>query len=67
MKYSIEFYNPNKYEGQSVNVLECLLSLKKKELNSLLENAEFEIPPFIYGDVIKLKTEINLINQILNK
>ena len=67
MKYSIEFYKPNKYEGQSVDVLERLLNLKKKELNSLLENAKFEMPPFIYGEIVKLKTEINLINQILNK
>ena len=67
MKYTIEFYEVNKYENYSTFELECIKDLKKKELNTLLENCDFDIPPFILGAISKLRIEISQINEVLNK
>lgn len=67
MKYTIEFYKINKYEDYNTFDLECIKDLKQKELNTLLENCGFDMPPFILGEISKLKIEISQINEILNK
>ena len=67
MKYKIEFYEINKYEKYNTFELECMKDLKQKELNSLLENCGFDMPPFILGAISKLKVEISQINEVLGK
>lgn len=67
MKYKIEFYEINKYEKYNTFDLECMKDLKQKELNRLLEHCSFEMPPFILGEITKLKIDISKINEVLNK